>query len=186
MTDSHRYLERVSWENPKQYTRERPVLLIVIAIFFLALTWGTAFPQSIHGMVLDEDRAAIVNAVVSLPALREEVLTDHDGEFIINDVPRGTYLIKVERIGYDSDSMTVDILTDSASILIVLRANVLTLHDVTITAKPRPSDIANSSQAVSVLKGDQLLKNIGSSAGSELSNLPESPWCTAGHSVRSR
>lgn len=146
------------------------VRLLILSICFSAC--DNALSQVIHGTVLGEDSVAISNAAVSIPALERIALTDHDGKFIFSDVPGGTYLIKVERIGYDSVSVRVSVALDTTSILIVMHGKLVTLHEVTVTAKPQPSDIANSSQAVSVVQGNQLLENISSSVGAELSNLP--------------
>ncbi len=144
--------------------------LIILAICFLVCS--NAFSQSLHGTVLDKDSVAIANATVSIPILHLSTSTMFDGRFLFDKLPKGTYLISAQRIGYDSVSLKVAVSSDSTFVLIVMRANFVTLHTVTVTAKPQPSDIANSSQSVSVVQGRQLLENTGSAIGAELSDLP--------------
>ncbi len=144
-------------------------LVILSVCFFL---YENAFSQVIDGTVVGEDSVAVSNAAVSIPALHRTVLTDRDGKFVLSDIPNGTYLVKIERVGYDSVSIRVSVALDTSSILIVMHGKLVTLHEVTVTAKPQPSDVANSSQAVSVVQGNRLLENTGSSVGAELSNLP--------------
>ncbi len=122
--------------------------------------------------MLDGDSSTVSNAAVSIPALGWTTSTDYNGKFVINKVPKGIYIIKVERVGYDEASQEVDISSDSTSVLVFMHGNFVTLNGVTITAKPHPSEVANSSQSVSVIQGSQLLENAGSSVASEISSLP--------------
>jgi iron complex outermembrane receptor protein len=143
---------------------------LILSLCFFAC--HDALSQSLHGTVVGEDSVAIPNAAVSIPALQRIVLTDRDGKFIFSDVPGGVYSIKIKRIGYDSVAVRVNVPADTTSVLIVMHGELVTLRGVTVTAKPQPSDIENSSQAVSVVRGNQLLENTSPSVGAELSNLP--------------
>jgi len=148
------------------------ILLTEAAVCLTCLFFRQALSQAIHGTVLDEDSVAIANATVSIPALSLMTTTDRSGTFAVSDVPKGTYMIKFQRVGYDDASRSIDVSSDSTFILIIMRGNFVTLRGVTVTAKPQPSSVTNSSQAVSVVQGSQLLENVGSSVGSELSDLP--------------
>jgi iron complex outermembrane receptor protein len=146
--------------------------LIILAFYFLVFVHHNALSQVLYGTVLDKDSVAIANATVSIPILHLSTSTMFDGRFLFGNLPKGTYSIRAQRIGYDSVSLKVAVSSDSTFILIVMRANFVTLHTVTVTAKPQPSDIANSSQSVSVVQGRRLLENAGSAVGAELSDLP--------------
>ncbi|MFZ1081145.1 MAG: TonB-dependent receptor [Candidatus Kryptoniota bacterium] len=143
-----------------------------LATSLVYIIYQNSFSQTLHGTVLDEDSVAIANATVSIPVLQQTTSTDHDGKFIISNIPKGTYLIKAQRIGFDSVQLNVTVSSESTFILLVMRGNFVTVHTVTVTAKPQPSDIANSSQSVSVIQERQLLESTGSAVGAELSDLP--------------
>ncbi|HUI31671.1 MAG TPA: TonB-dependent receptor [Candidatus Acidoferrales bacterium] len=146
--------------------------LFVLVISSVVFTCSVAFSQVLRGKVVDEDSVTIVSAEVSIPMLQLTTVTDDNGEFIFKNVPRGSYRIDARRIGFDVAPVELAVSSDSTFIQIVMHGKLMVLHDVTVTAGPRPSDIANSSQSVSVVQGSKLLENIGSSVGSELEDLP--------------
>ncbi len=146
--------------------------LIVFVFSASIFVCDDAFSQVLYGTVVDKDSAAIANATISIPTLRQSTSTIYNGNFVFGNIPRGNYSMKVLRIGYDSISLNVAVSSDSTFVLIVMPENFVTLHTVTVTAKPQPSDVANSPQSVSVIQGRELLENAGSAVGAALSNLP--------------
>lgn len=151
----------------------RTIQRLIAFIFCLTCIMSNrAFSQVLRGAVVDEDSVAIANAAVSIPSIARTTFTESGGTFFFDGVPGGTYLLKVNRIGYDSSAIKVSVSSDTTSIIIVMHGNFVTLHTITVTAKPQPSDVANSSQSVSVIEGRQLRTDAGSAVTSELSDLP--------------
>ena len=145
---------------------------VKFAALLICVAFQNVFAQVITGTVSDEDSTGISNVEVSIPVLWRETLTGSNGEFFLSGIPKGVYLLTARRIGYDSVSVKLTISSDSTRVEIFMGNNFVTLSDVTVTAKPRPSDISNSSEDVSVIRGSQLLENAGSSVGAELGSLP--------------
>ncbi len=145
--------------------------LIVFISCLTCIMSDMAISQVLRGVVVDEDSAAITNAVVSISSIARTTFTESNGNFIFDSVPGGTYLLKVKRIGYDSSTIRVSVSSDTTSVVIVMHGNFVILHTITVTAKPQPSDVANSSQSVSVVEGQQLRTNAGSAAASELGDF---------------
>ena len=145
---------------------------IVLILCFVLGTYSLAFSQVLSGTVVDDNGKAIASATVVIPTLKRITSTDNDGHFLFQGISRGVYSLKFRRIGYDSLTLNVTISSDSTHFLVVLHSNFVTVNGVTVTAKPQPSAIANSSQSVSVTQERQLLQSVGSNVTSELSDLP--------------
>ncbi len=93
---------------------------MVFVAFFVCLGPKVSLSQVIHGIVLDEDSTAIANAEVSIPELGRAALTDQNGRFAFSGIPKGTQMLKVQRIGYDRVSHEVAVSSDSVSVLIIM------------------------------------------------------------------
>ncbi|MEZ4992596.1 MAG: TonB-dependent receptor [Saprospiraceae bacterium] len=83
--------------------------------FFLALFLTTSLVAQesvIFGKVLDDAGAALPGAYVSISQQETElkaVVTDTDGRFRLEEVPVGTYLVRVKYLGFEDIEETVDL-----------------------------------------------------------------------------
>jgi len=64
---------------------------------------------NITGTVTDKaDGKPIIGASVNIPDLRTGSITDDNGHFTLNNLPKGVYLVQVSYIGYSTLTQKVD------------------------------------------------------------------------------
>ena len=99
----------------------RSPFLILIPLLLLALP-AVAAGQVIRGQVVDEDRNPVSSATVFLLSETEEVLrtveADDEGDFRLEGISAGFYLLRVERLGYETTT-TPPLLVDEGSTVVV-------------------------------------------------------------------
>ncbi len=122
--------------------------------------------------MVDDDGLPLSAVTVTISRLKLTASTDNSGHFLLRDISRGVHTLSFRRIGYDGVSQNVTISSDSTHLFVVLHSNFVTVSEVTVTAKPQPSAIDNSSQSISVIRKSKLLRNVASTAASELADLP--------------
>ena len=69
---------------------------------------GFAYTAKVYGTVIDSEDNPIVNAIVSVSGA-EDVLTDEDGNYILNDIPAGIASMSVTKFSYDTAMILVDL-----------------------------------------------------------------------------
>jgi hypothetical protein len=113
----------------------------------LALSAGVCQAQifgTVRGTVLDPQHAAIPNAKITLTAqgsaLARKTQTASDGQFIVNAVPAGSYIILVERDGFTTISQALNVAIGSAPLL---RFSMAVSAITTVTQVTAPLEITN-------------------------------------------
>src|ERR1022692_363687 len=93
-------------------------LSILSAILFLLSTASIAAPTSLPddgtigtltGTVSDKaDGKPIIGATIAIPDIRIGAITDANGHYTLNHLPKGVYLVQVSYLGYATFNQKVD------------------------------------------------------------------------------
>ncbi|MEP6614398.1 MAG: TonB-dependent receptor [Mucilaginibacter sp.] len=95
----------------------------------------------ITGTVTDKaDGKTIIGATVSIPDLRRGSITDANGHYSLENLPKGVYLVQVSYIGYATFNQRVDF-TKTATLDIQLRASSIETGEVVITGVSKATEI---------------------------------------------
>jgi hypothetical protein len=114
----------------------------ITALRFVIMICGLFFAESIvgqiryviSGSVRDEKNKPIELATVSLNNSLV-TRTDHQGNFIFNNVPKGTYTYRVSFIGYETVSGDFEVHTGKERLTVKMKESGLELQNVTVTAR---------------------------------------------------
>ncbi len=106
-------------------------ILLVVSV---QLLWTfTCFSQfSISGKVILEDSSAIVGATVWVEELSSGTVTDKNGKFIIENVPKGGYQISITSIGLSPINKTYTVSSNEAEWVIIMQERAFDLPQVVI------------------------------------------------------
>src|SRR5688500_5537302 len=102
-----------------------------------------SFGQSVvRGFVKDaHDDAGIPGASVYIPDLKKGTLTDANGEFILDNLPRGKFLFQFKSLGYASVVRTVDVGLPGETIQIRLNNSVVELSEIVISGVSHSTEL---------------------------------------------
>lgn len=81
---------------------------------------GTA---TVKGIVIDDRKRPIADAVVTVSSADTSARTDKDGAFLIGGLPGGTHSMQTKRIGFTAVSQTISLRADSVTVVSVVAAN---------------------------------------------------------------
>lgn len=126
---------------------------ILIALIFFSLRAFAQTPtQTIKGVVLDKaSNHPVEFASVSVNSINMGSISDTLGNFILTNVPVGTYNIKISALGYETFLMTeiVIISAKQTYLTILLKENINTLTEITIRPKINKEVALNLTASVS-------------------------------------
>lgn len=126
------------------------------------------------GVVQDSAGMPLPNVQVVIATLNRSTTTNHEGRFVLANLPGGTHHIDAHFIGYAPGHAvaTVPATGDSVRVTIVMRATPLRLSGVQITATPTGSDAMDITQSTIQLSGKELARSLGPSVAQTLSSEP--------------
>ncbi len=172
------------------------VLLCGISVYPLDMLAAGASPavnittqnEQVRGNVKDDTGEAVIGASVLIKGTTTGVITDLDGNFVLN-APKGSVL-QISYIGYKTQEIVVG---DQNDIEVVLSADVEVLDEVVVTALGIKKDAKKLGYAVSTVSSDDLNKTgsssiatglYGKAAGVSISSAPGGGTSSISVSVR--
>lgn len=117
---------------------------------------------AIDGVVTDTGLVPLADASISVLRSRIGVMTDRSGRFRIGDIPPGSYVLSIRRLGYAPRNAAVTVSrSDTIRIAIELQPIVNALPAVVISSRPAVGALAEFEQRRSqgrgqFLTGDQI------------------------------
>jgi len=147
----------------KKFLSSLPVFLVLI---FLP---GVLFAQlrgEIRDVTTDEP---VTFAYVHLEEINRTTTADRDGFFRFQNVPAGTYVISVHRIGYNTFSRQIEYDgTDTDILVIQMQPQNISGDEVTITGSQGQTGGARLEHASTKIIGEELRRNLGTTLSETL------------------
>jgi outer membrane receptor for ferrienterochelin and colicins len=144
------------------------VVLCFLVVFFAA----AAHPQSavaqsgrITGTVTDSAKAPLVGAQVTIVGTRLRAITDEGGHFTIGNVSAGTYDVRAQRIGQQSQTISGVAVRpgEDTRIDMVLSQAALTLGGMVVSASRRPEKITDAPATITRIDASAIENTVGNS-----------------------
>jgi len=139
---------------------------------------------NITGTVTDKaDGKPIIGATISIPDLRTGTITDINGHFNINNLPKGVYLVQVSYIGYSTYTEKVDF-AKTTVINVQLQASTIETGEVVITGVSKATEIKRDPVPM-VAVGKNYIDQHSASGNviDEIANLPGVSAVTTGPNI---
>ena len=90
------------------------IISLYIAVIFLLSSQNLNAQNKITGNIKDEQtKENLVNAAVYISDLRVGATADNDGNYILENIPNGTYLFEIKYVGYKNITERIKIVGDS-------------------------------------------------------------------------
>lgn len=148
------------------------ILLIVGLLYSIPGLSFSAQPSTIEGIVVDSETGDPISyAYLFLEGINRSQTTHSDGTFTFKDIPEGTYTLKMQRIGYKTQSQTIEVPTnDTLKITLTMIPTILDNEGVEVIGKRESSNhLQNASQNIS---GASLRQNLSTTLANTLEDVP--------------
>jgi iron complex outermembrane receptor protein len=144
-----------------------------LIIFSMLLISLRSFSQnSLTGRVTDhKTKEPLIGAIVYLHDLKTGGVTNVDGSYMIDRLPRGKFIIEVSYTSYKSKAVTVEV-SGSTIRDIELEQSIAELHEVVVTGTSRATDIKRNPVSIVTIDRKQMEQNISTNAIDAISKLP--------------
>ncbi len=139
---------------------------------------------NLTGKVTDKaDGTPIFGASVNIPDLKNGTSTNAKGEYVLNHIPKGIYLVQVTYLGYSTVTQRVD-LTKTSVLNIQLQVSAIESGEVVVTGVSKATEIKrNPIPMVAVGKTFLDQRSASGNVIDEIANLPGISAVTTGPNV---
>ena len=111
-----------------------------LLLLILSYNIGQAQTSQIEGKIVSENNEEISYAYVIIKQNKKSVTADAKGNFVITDLPPGTYTLHFSSFGYTLQQKTVELHeNEKLTLAIALKENINTLQTVEITGRKEKS-----------------------------------------------
>jgi iron complex outermembrane receptor protein len=139
---------------------------------------------TLSGTITDKaDGKSIPGATISIPDLRVGTVSDANGKYNINNLPRGVYLVQVSFIGYGTFNQRVDF-SKTATLDVQLQASSIEAGEVVITGVSKATEIRRDPVPMAAVSKTFIDQHSASgNVIDEIANLPGISAVTTGPNV---
>jgi len=161
---------------------------LALYISYAALAKSPAFEDggngTLSGLVTDKSTGSIIpGATVAIPDLRTGSVTDANGKYIINNLPKGIYLVQVSFIGYGTFNQKVD-LSKTSVLNVQLQTSAIETAEVVITGVSKATEIKRDPVPMAAVSKTYIDQHSASTnVIEEIANLPGISAVTTGPNV---
>jgi iron complex outermembrane receptor protein len=161
----------------KLYTR---FTVFTICLFF---TISTVAQNELSGKIKDgKDSSLLAGVSVYIPDLKIGALTDAEGRYIIHNIPKGTFLIEINYLGYATQNREIE--TEKSTLAdFVLQRSSKEFKEVVITGVSSATEQITNPVPVSVVTHQDMLENTSSNIIDAISIAPGVSQITEGPAI---
>ena len=127
--------------------------------------------QSVRGIVLGTDSGVVAYANISINNFIKGTTSDLDGKFVIENIEKGVYEIKVSALGYKKWKKKLEINSDEVFLNIDLIPSSINLDQVVVSGTLKESFLLNSPVKIDVLTSKFLKKTTSSNLMEVIENV---------------
>ena len=103
------------------------------ATLLLGFTSFVSAQNKIVGTVSDKDNKPLPNVIVSLPEIHKENITDDNGNYVLSNLPNGTFKLSFSFLGYATKLISVTISEKQTTQNITLEDNAIHMDEVIVS-----------------------------------------------------
>ncbi len=99
----------------------------------MGLSFVATAQNKIVGTVSDKDNKALPNVIVSFPEIHKETITDFSGNYVLSNLPNGTFKLTFSFVGYATKLISVTISEKEITQNITLEDNIIHMDEVIVS-----------------------------------------------------
>ncbi|QCW99585.1 TonB-dependent receptor [Aggregatimonas sangjinii] len=147
-------------------------LVFQILVFFTAGVTSIFSQITLSGEVIDSNGVPLSGAHIGLEPSSKFGISDMEGQFQIEGVPAGDYILTVSYVGVKTYSESVTVATEALSFSISLEDDPLNLQNVVVTGSFDPREQLTSSTSITTLNSERIQKSFPRGAADLLQAIP--------------
>lgn len=138
--------------------------------------------NSLSGIVKDTKGAPLQGVVIEIPDLKVGTVTDSNGYYILDNLPKGKFIVIASQISFSKTTITINI-SGTAHQDFVLNESAVESKEVVITGQSKATEINRSPIPIVAINSKFLQENISTNIIDALAEVPGVAAVTTGPNI---
>ena len=131
-------------------------LFLLLTIFSLTFV-NAQDTGGIKGVITDDAGQPLPSASASISSINKGVVADFDGNYLLENIPAGTYNVTYSFLGLQSITQSVSVVAgETTTVNISLNASNNILNEVVVTAGKKPQKITDVPATINVIRAQDI------------------------------
>lgn len=154
-----------------------------ITVFLLLMGIGSIAQQILQGRISDKaDLQPIAGATVYIPDLKKGAVSDQDGHYQLEHLPKGKFLVQFKFVGYSPEVRSIE-LDGTTNFDIELSTTATELNEIVVTGISQSSELRSNPVPVATMDSKSLMESASSNIVDNISNLAGINQITTGTAI---
>jgi len=106
----------------------------VLILGFMILTYHFAFSQiNISGKITDSNKQPLIGATVFIPDMNKGTVSDLNGNYVLNNIPKGKHKIQFKLLGFSSHLVSLSVINQDIELNVVLKESAIEMEELVVT-----------------------------------------------------
>ncbi len=145
--------------------------IYVLIFLFIPACASAVTNNSLSGYVKDNDGRPLPGVVIEIPDIKMGAVTDSAGQYKIDNLPKGRFVVVVTLLSYSKATVVVNI-SGTMKQDFVLVESAIESHEVVITGQSKATEIRRSPIPVSVINSQFLRTNVSTNIIDAITKVP--------------
>jgi iron complex outermembrane recepter protein len=138
--------------------------------------------NTLKGKITDTAGNKIIGAVVTIPDLKVGAVSDTNGNYIIENLPKGSYLVQVHMISFATAAERIN-LSGTITKDFRLKESIIERNEVVITGTSLATERKRSTTPIQTIRITELQENASSNIVDAIAKLPGVSQATTGPAI---
>ncbi len=159
--------------------------LLILLFILLCPALIYALPgnnNTLSGKITDDENNTMPGAVVQIPDLKAGAVTDSNGNYLIENLPKGKFVVVVTMISYATFTQNVSINGNTRQNF-KLKESAIEKQEVVITGQSKATEIRRSPVPIVAINSDYLKENISTNIIDAIAKVPGVTAVTTGPNI---
>lgn len=161
------------------------ILVLFIALMLVVSSWAQNYTNQqtiLSGKITDINGKALTGVTVFFTELKMGAVTDNDGKYTLNHLPKRNMLVQITALGYKMIAEIIDLKTTEKRNY-VLSESVVEINEVVVTGQSGASQLIKMPTSMSIITQQELQQQSSSNLIDAISSQPGISQITTGSGI---
>lgn len=163
----------------------KKIIFILFSLLFATIGWANNAEKSytkLRGKITDQNNEPLVGVNIYFPEIKTGAITDNEGNYSLDNLPKRTLLVQITAIGYKMIAVNID-LKANAQQDFVMEETIVEINEVIVTVQSGATQMIKMPSPVSIITQAELHQHASSNIIDAISYQPGISQITTGSGI---
>ena len=163
----------------------KKIIFILFSLLVATIGWASNAEKSytnLRGKITDQNNEPLVGVNIYFPEIKTGAITDNDGNYSLDNLPKRTLLVQITAIGYKMIAVNIDLKTNAQQDF-VMEETIVEINEVIVTGQSGATQMIKMPSPVSIITQAELHQHASSNIIDAISSQPGISQITTGSGI---